>query len=316
MALVSKIFRASLAVRCREKIKKYRVDREFDFSDDSDDGTKTYPAVMDPLGKMPPGMNMDFDPVPNSFFYYASGMHIPRVEQPTYLSFAQDDKIWHIFNASSITLGRMANRISQILQGKHRPYYTHDRLQPENQGDFVIVVNGKYPLILGTKGREKIYRSHSGKPGSMKELNIRQILSKSDWKRVVRQSVRGMLPNNKLLEQYLKRLHIYPEIYHDFENLPQFIQQPLPDINKILNHEKVLEDPASKIVFSTSLDNLPDQLKGLKYEPNEIYNVPFNKRPDAPKEFSLIDKKKVKKFWKTLRRFKVYDHRSGKYEIK
>lgn len=316
MALISKLFRTSLLLRSRQKIKKYHADREFDFSEDSDDGKTTYPAEMHPLGPLPPGMQMDFDPIPNSYFYYAAGMHIPRVEQPSYMSYAEGDKVWHVFNASTLTLGRMANRISHILQGKHRPYYTHDRLQPENRGDFVIVVNGKYPLILGTKGREKIYRSHSGQPGCMKELNIRQILDKTDWKRVVRQSVRGMLPSNKLNEKYLGRLFIYPEIYHDKDEIPQFVQRPRPDINQIMNHEKILDQPESKLVYASNLENLPENLKKLKYEPDKSVLIPFQKRPNAPKEYSLTDKKRIKKFWRNLRRFKVYDHRSKKFEIK
>ena len=316
MALVSKIFRASLLSTFRFKIKKYHGDRELDFSDDSDDGTKTYPKDLHPLDPLPPGMQLDFDPIPNKFFYYAAGKHIPRVEQPTYMSFVQNEKVWHVFNANAVTLGRMANRISYLLQGKNRPYYSHDKLQPDEKSDHVIVVNGKFPMILGTKGKMKIYRSHSGRPGSMKELNIRQILSKTDWKRVVEQSVRGMLPSNKLREHYLKRLFIYPEIFHDFQDIPQFLQKPVTDINEDFSQTKILSDPEAKIVYADDLTKIPDSMKSLKYEPEALITTPVRQREERPKIYNRQDQKSIKNFWRRLRRFKVYDHREAKYVVK
>jgi large subunit ribosomal protein L13 len=259
---------------------------------------------------------MEFEEIPNSFFYYASNQHVARTEQPSYMSFVENEKVFHVFNASTITLGRMANKISYLLQGKSRPYYAHDHLQSDDKSDFCIVVNGKYPHLLGTKGKGKIYRHHTGRPGSMQEITIRQVLAKNDWKRVVRQSVQGMLPSNKLREKYMERLFIYPEIYHDFEHVPQFIQRPVPDINEIFSQTKILTEPDVKIVYASDISKIPDEMKHMKYEPESLLTTPVRFRTEKPKQYNVRDKKVIKRFWKRLRRFKVYDHRYGKFEVK
>jgi large subunit ribosomal protein L13 len=88
--------------------------------------------------------------------------------------------------------------------------------------DEVVVVNGKRPLILGNKAKVKLYRKHSGYPGGLQERTILHILDGPNWKRVVEQAVSKMLPKNNLRKQWLTKLHVYPDLYHDIDFLPQF----------------------------------------------------------------------------------------------
>jgi large subunit ribosomal protein L13 len=314
MALLSKVFRGALGVPLRGKIKERNVDREVDFSDDSDDALTTHGSNMDPLDPPYPGIKLTYPEIPTEYFYGLAGIQKPRVSQPAYMSFVKDEQLWHIFNASSITLGRMACRISHFIQSKNRPYYSHSTLTPEHQADFIVVVNGKYPLIYGTKGKMKIYRKHSGYPGHLQELNIRQVLSK-DWKRVVKQSVSGMLPKNNLRPKYLERLHIFPEIYHNFDFLPQFISRPLPDPNLILQNQDLLNDPTNTIIFNATPGKVPEQFKDLKYEPQDVETL-FHMRPEAPGHFSNKELKSIKRYNRLVRRLKVFNHRTQKFEIK
>ncbi|OMJ80190.1 hypothetical protein SteCoe_19643 [Stentor coeruleus] len=315
MALLSKIFRICPAIMTRVRpIKTYWGHRDFDFSDDSDDGISTYGDKPDPQAPLPPGMKMNYEPIPTEYFYNLAGVQKPRAPQPSYMAIVKDQQVWHIFNASTITLGRMASKIAQLVQAKHRPNYTHDHLLSDEQADFIVVVNGKYPLLLGTKGKMKIYRHHTTYPGHLHELNIRQVLSKACWKRVVEQAVGGMLPKNKLREKYMKRLHVYPEIYHDFDFLPQFVQRSAPDPNKILAVED-FKDPKLKIVWAQDPENIPEELKHLKYEPEDL-ETPFHKRNPRPVPYNNREKKISAKYFRTLRRFKVFEHRTQKFEIK
>jgi large subunit ribosomal protein L13 len=315
MALLSKVFRLSTALPVRKVPKMIRADRELDFSDDSDDGTQVYGNKFDPLEPPPAGMRLTFDEIPNSYFYEIADREKPRVAQPSYVAYTRGEQVWHVFNASALTLGRMASRIAGVLMAKHRPYFTHDRLFEEAKGDFVVVVNGKYPMIYGTKGKMKVYRRHTGQPGHMHELNIRQVLARDDWRRVVRHAVSGMLPSNKLRDQYLKRMHIYPEIYHDFEDLPQIVQKQVPDINEDLVPKDLFQRKDTKLVFASDLNDLPEELKHIKYEPMD-FEVPLHKRPEQFKEYTPQEMKKLKKHLRHLRRFKVFDHRLQKFEIK
>lgn len=314
MALLSKVFRSCFALPLRGKLKQYNVNRDLDFSDDSDDGTKVYGTNTDPLAPPPPGMRLSYDPIPTEFFYKLANIERPRTAQPAYVSYVRGEQIWHIFNANCITLGRMASKAAQFLQGKHRPFFTHSSLQPEEKGDFIVVVNGKLPLLLGTKGKMKIYRSHSGYPGHLKELNIRQVLSK-DWKRVVHQSIDGMLPKNKLRSGFLERVHIFPDIYHNFDFLPQLLVKPIPDPNETLQPKGIFTDPATKIVFASDLENIPEDIKGLKYEPQDL-ETPFHKMKEPKVPFNVNDIKKQKRHNRVLRRYKVFNHISQRFEIR
>ena len=169
-------------------------------------------------------------------------------------------------------------------------------------------------MIYGTKGREKIYRKHSGQPGNLQERNIRQIMAK-DWKRVVRQAVDGMLPKNNLRPQFLERLHIFPEVYHDFEFLPQFVPRTPQDPNELLQHKHILDDPETKIIFAASLENMPENFKKMKYEPQDL-EVPFHMRKDALGGYNKKELKAYKRHMRLLRRFTVFNHQTLRYEIR
>ena len=52
--------------------------------------------------------------------------------------------------------------------------------------------------------KTKIYYSHSGYPGGIKKINFKDLLEK-DPEKVLRNSVKGMLPKNKLNRQIIKK---------------------------------------------------------------------------------------------------------------
>jgi large subunit ribosomal protein L13 len=81
-------------------------------------------------------------------------------------------------------------------------------------GDFVIVVNSDNLKVTGDKKLKKIYYRHSGYPGSIKETNLQKMLD-NDSTKVVYASVKGMLPDNKLRAERLKRLKIYASDEHN-----------------------------------------------------------------------------------------------------
>jgi ribosomal protein L13 len=91
-------------------------------------------------------------------------------------------------------VGRVATVISQSLQGKDRPDYT-----PQSDGgDVVVVINADQAVFTGEKMKEKIYYSHSGKPGNLKESTPEQKKEMFGGAELVWKAVSGMLPKNKL----------------------------------------------------------------------------------------------------------------------
>ncbi len=123
---------------------------------------------------------------------------------------------WLVFDAQGQTLGRLATRVATILRGKHKPIFTPH----VDCGDYVIIVNAEKIHVTGQKMTQKKYYRHSGYPGGLKEISLRDQLQKFP-ERVIESAVRGMLPKNRLGRRMFKKLKIYPGPNH-----PHEAQQP------------------------------------------------------------------------------------------
>jgi len=116
---------------------------------------------------------------------------------------------WIVVDAAGQTLGRVAAKVAALLIGKHKPTFTPG----VPGGDNVVVVNASYITVTGKKLEEKIYNYHSGYPGGLKSVSLRdQIKTHPD--RVIRAAVWGMLPHNKMGHHIIKRLRVYSGAEH------------------------------------------------------------------------------------------------------
>ena len=88
--------------------------------------------------------------------------------------------------------------------------------------DMKIVVNADKIHVTGRKLDRKIYYRHSGYPGGLKEITLRNLLQKHPT-RVIEHAVRGMLPKNRLGRRMFKHLKVYAGSEH-----PHVSQQPKP----------------------------------------------------------------------------------------
>jgi large subunit ribosomal protein L13 len=125
-------------------------------------------------------------------------------------------RAWYEVDAKDQTLGRLATEIATRLTGKHKPMYTSHI----DCGDNVVVINAAYIKVTGNKLADKKYYHHSGYPGGIKEISLEAQMAK-DPTEVIRHAVAGMLPKNRLTDDRLNRLKIYPASQH-----PHNPQQP------------------------------------------------------------------------------------------
>jgi large subunit ribosomal protein L13 len=123
---------------------------------------------------------------------------------------------WYVIDAQGQTLGRLATQVATLLRGKHKPTYTPH----VDCGDYVIIVNAEKIHVTGQKMTQKNYYRHSGYPGGIKQVTLRDQLQKFP-DRVVEQAVRGMLPKNRLGRRMFKKLKVYAGSDH-----PHQAQQP------------------------------------------------------------------------------------------
>jgi len=119
---------------------------------------------------------------------------------------------WYVVDGSGKVLGRLASEVAKILRGKHKPIYTPHM----DTGDHVIVVNSDKVILTGKKLDQKMHRTVTTRPGSMKEVPYRKYMAeKSD--KAVYEAVKGMLPKNSLGRKMLKKLRVYKGAEHEHQ---------------------------------------------------------------------------------------------------
>lgn len=126
------------------------------------------------------------------------------------------DRKWYVVDAADMTLGRLASEVAKVLRGKNKPIFTPHM----DCGDYVIVINAEKIKVTGRKMDQKIYYHHSDYVGGMKEVTLREKLSKKP-EQVIELAVKGMLPKGPLGRQMYTKLHVYAGVEH-----PHAAQKP------------------------------------------------------------------------------------------
>ncbi len=127
---------------------------------------------------------------------------------------------WILIDARNEILGRLAVRISRILQGKNKAVYSPNFLC----GDHVVVINVEHVRVTGNKLKAKVYDKYSGYPSGRKEIVFDKLIKKNSVKSLYL-AVKGMLPKNVLAKRMLRNLRIYPQEEH-----PHTAQNPLKGV--------------------------------------------------------------------------------------
>ncbi|OGD86395.1 50S ribosomal protein L13 [Candidatus Curtissbacteria bacterium RIFCSPHIGHO2_01_FULL_41_11] len=120
---------------------------------------------------------------------------------------------WHLIDAKDEVLGRLSTKIATILMGKNKPYYTPHL----DCGDNIVVINTSKIKLSGKKENQKIYYHHSGYPGGLKSKTAAEV-RKQKPQELLRHSVVGMLPKNKIGKEMMRKLFIYPEKEHAYKD--------------------------------------------------------------------------------------------------
>jgi large subunit ribosomal protein L13 len=129
---------------------------------------------------------------------------------------AETDRRWHVIDAESQVLGRLATTAARLLQGKHKAAYTPFM----DLGDHVVVVNAAKVKLTGRKEEQKLYRRHSGYEGGLREERAKDV-RKARPGRIVEEAIRGMLPKTKLGDAMYRKLKVYEGAEH-----PHAAQKP------------------------------------------------------------------------------------------
>ena len=127
-------------------------------------------------------------------------------------------RAWRILDAEGLVLGRVAEKIANVLRGRDKPSYTPHL----DAGDFVIVINAEKVRVTGNKETTKEYQSYSGYRGGLKRIPLADVRAKHP-ERLIMKAVKGMLPKNRLAAKLLTKLKVYKGSEH-----PHGAQNPEP----------------------------------------------------------------------------------------
>ena len=134
-----------------------------------------------------------------------------------YIKASEIEKKWFLVDAEDKTLGRLSSEVAQILRGKGKANYTPHM----DMGDFVIIVNAEKVKLSGKKETKKEYFKHTNYPGGAKTSSVKLMRSKKP-EFLLMNSVKGMLPHNRLGKKILQHLKVYSGSEH-----PHKSQKPI-----------------------------------------------------------------------------------------
>ena len=122
------------------------------------------------------------------------------------------ERKWYVVDAADMPLGKTAVIVANLLRGKDKVTYTPHA----DCGDNVIVINAAKAVLTGKKLDQKLYRTHSGWVGGLKETKYRTLMQEKP-ELAMRVAVKGMLPHNIVGKDSLKRLHVYAGDTHEHQ---------------------------------------------------------------------------------------------------
>ena len=122
------------------------------------------------------------------------------------------DKQWLLVDAEGQTLGRFASKVAKLLRGKYKTNFTPH----VDCGDNVVVINAEKINLSGNKWEDKEYLRYTGYPGGQRSATAKELLNKHP-ERIIENSVKGMLPKNKLGAELFRNLKVYAGPEHGQE---------------------------------------------------------------------------------------------------
>jgi large subunit ribosomal protein L13 len=122
------------------------------------------------------------------------------------------DRKWYVVDANNQVVGRVAQKVADVLRGKNKVIYTTHN----DTGDHVIIINAEKALFTGKKEEQKVYHTYSGYVGGEKIESPKQVRRRRPTL-ILERAVKGMVPHNRLGRAVLKKLHIYAGAEHPHE---------------------------------------------------------------------------------------------------
>ena len=119
---------------------------------------------------------------------------------------------YRLVDARGEVCGRLASKLSLLLQGKDKPTYDPSK----SNGDVVVVVNASEIPLTGRKLDMKKYYKHTGYVGGLVTRTAGEMM-RDEPTFVLRKAVERMLPKNNLRKTLMRKLRVFPFEAHAYD---------------------------------------------------------------------------------------------------
>jgi len=108
----------------------------------------------------------------------------------------------HVIDATDRTLGRVASEAAHALLGKRSVHFAKNKALPMK----VVIENAGRLNLPKRRTEGKVYTRYTGYPGGLREMTMTDMIAKKGISAVVKKTVDGMIPRNKLRAPRMKNL--------------------------------------------------------------------------------------------------------------
>ena len=112
------------------------------------------------------------------------------------------EKMMYTIDATDRTLGRVASEAAHALLGKRSVHFAKNKALPVT----VTVVNAGKLHLPARRVKGKVYTRYTGYPGGLYFTSMEEMITKKGIAAVVKKTVDGMIPRNKLRTPRMKNL--------------------------------------------------------------------------------------------------------------
>jgi large subunit ribosomal protein L13 len=110
----------------------------------------------------------------------------------------------YVIDATDRTLGRVASEAAHALLGKRSVHFAKNQALP-----ITVTINNASKLHLPARRTAgKIYTHYTGYPGGLREMSMDVMITKKGIAEVLKKTIDGMIPRNKLRVPRMKNLII------------------------------------------------------------------------------------------------------------
>lgn len=108
----------------------------------------------------------------------------------------------YTIDATDRTLGRVASEAAHALLGKRSALFAKNQTHPIT----VVIENAGKLHLPERRTQGKVYLHYTGFPGGQREMRMDEMITKKGIAEVLKKTIDGMIPRNKLRKSRMQNL--------------------------------------------------------------------------------------------------------------